>query len=377
MVGTYSLHTALALDGLATLRRASMNIIDRYLWKSVLVGLAMAWFALTLLVVFFDFIGESGDLNENYNSLQAFIFLLYSIPSRLYELFPTSMLIGTLLGLGTLAANSEFIAMRAAGISVGNIIFSVLKVGVILVGLVFLMGEYVVPKADLAGRNFKSSLSNKNIVMTQGASLWIKDQNRIIHIGQVWSEDKLTDVTIYTLKSDYSGLESQTHVETITSSDQGWEMSATTEQTFSKAGVDTQFLEKKVDANLLNPKFISIASVQPEQLSISELSELIEYQQSNNLNTDKLKLAYWKRFSAPFSALVMLFLAMPFLFGSQRGGGAGQRVFIGIIAGIAFFLINKVLNQLGSVYGVTPLLSAFSPALIFLGISIITLQRIR
>ncbi|WP_158278886.1 LPS export ABC transporter permease LptG [Leucothrix arctica] len=354
-----------------------MNIIDRYLWKSVLVGLAMAWFALTLLVVFFDFIGESGDLNENYNSLQAFIFLLYSIPSRLYELFPTSMLIGTLLGLGTLAANSEFIAMRAAGISVGNIIFSVLKVGVILVGLVFLMGEYVVPKADLAGRNFKSSLSNKNIVMTQGASLWIKDQNRIIHIGQVWSEDKLTDVTIYTLKSDYSGLESQTHVETITSSDQGWEMSATTEQTFSKAGVDTQFLEKKVDANLLNPKFISIASVQPEQLSISELSELIEYQQSNNLNTDKLKLAYWKRFSAPFSALVMLFLAMPFLFGSQRGGGAGQRVFIGIIAGIAFFLINKVLNQLGSVYGVTPLLSAFSPALIFLGISIITLQRIR
>ena len=354
-----------------------MNIIDRYLWKSVLVGLAMAWFALTLLVVFFDFISESGDLNENYSGLQAFIYLAYSIPSRLYELFPTSMLIGTLLGLGTLAANSEFIAMRAAGISVGNIIFSVLKVGVILVGLVFLMGEYVVPKADLAGRNFKSSLSNKNVVMTRGASLWIKDQSRIIHIGQVWSEDKLTDVTIYTLKKDYSGLESQTHVETITSSPDGWEMFATTEQTFSETGVDTQFTEKKIKADLLNPKFISIASVQADQLSISELSELINYQQSNNLNTDKLKLAYWKRFSAPFSALVMLFLAMPFLFGSQRGGGAGQRVFIGIIAGIAFFLINKVLNQLGAVYGVSPLLSAFSPALIFLGISTITLQRIR
>ena len=354
-----------------------MNILDRYLWKSVLIGLAMAWFALTLLVVFFDFIAESGDLNDNYNSLQAFIYLLYSIPSRLYELFPTAMLIGTLLGLGTLAANSEFIAMRAAGISVGNIILSVLKVGIILVGIVFLLGEYVVPQADLAGRNFKSSLSNKNVVMTRGASLWIKDQNRIIHIGQVWSEDKLTDVTIYTLKPNYSGLESQTHIETITNSKQGWEMLATTEQTFSKTGVNSVFFDKKVEPNLLNPKFISIASVKPEQLSISELSELIEYQQSNNLNTDKLKLAYWKRFSAPFSALVMLFLAMPFLFGSQRGGGAGQRVFIGIIAGIAFFLINKVLNQLGAVYGISPLLSAFSPALIFLGISTLTLQRIR
>ena len=354
-----------------------MNILDRYLWKSVVAGLIMAWFALTLLVVFFDFISESGDLNESYSSMQAFIYLLYSVPSRLYELFPTAMLIGTLLGLGNLAANSEFIAMRAAGISVGNIIFSVLKIGIVFVAAVFLMGEYIVPQADLAGRNFKSSLSNKNVVMTRGASLWIKDQQRIIHIGQVWSEEKLTDVTIYTLKDDYSGLESQTHIETITSHPQGWETLGTTEQTFSSDGVNKQFFEQRIAPDLLNPKFISIASVQPEQLSITELSDLIKYQQSNNLNTDKLKLAYWKRFSAPFSALVMLFLAMPFLFGSQRGGGAGQRVFIGIIAGIAFFLINKVLNQLGAVYGISPLLSAFSPALIFLGISIIVLQRLR
>jgi lipopolysaccharide export system permease protein len=154
-------------------------------------------------------------------------------------------------------------------------------------------------------------------------------------------------------------------------------MTSTTEKTFSSQGVKTETFDKRVKTDLLDPKFISIASVKPEQLSISELSDLIDYQQSNNLNTDKLKLAYWKRFSAPFSALVMLFLAMPFLFGSQRGGGAGQRVFIGIIAGIAFFLINKVLNQLGAVYGLSPLLSAFSPALIFLGISTLTLQRIR
>jgi lipopolysaccharide export system permease protein len=73
----------------------------------------------------------------------------------------------------------------------------------------------------------------------------------------------------------------------------------------------------------------------------------------------------------------MLILAMPFLFGSQRGGGAGQRVFIGIIAGIAFFLINKVLNELGSVYGLSPVLSAFTPALVFLGVSVVALRRIR
>ena len=354
-----------------------MNILDRYLWKSTLSGLLMAWFALTILIIFFDFINESGDVNENYSSLQALIYLSYSIPSRLYELFPTAMLLGTLLGLGNLAANSEFIAMRAAGISIGNIIFSVLKLGFFLALGIFFFGEYVVPKSDLAGRNYKSSLSNKNVVMVSGASLWVKDKNRIIHIGQVWSEDKLTDVNIYTIKENYSGLESQTHIETINKVAEGWELTSLTKSIFNKDNISITHTDKQVDPDFINSDFVGIASVNPEQLSIAELSNLIQYQHSNNLNADRFELAYWKRFSAPVSVIVMLVLSMPFLFGSQRGGGAGQRVFIGIIAGIAFFLLNKVLNQLGIVYGATPILSAFAPAIVFMGISIFSLKRIR
>ena len=354
-----------------------MNILDRYLWKSVFSGLVMAWFALTTLVIFFDFISETGNLSESYTGLQAFVYLLYSIPSRLYELFPTAMLIGTLLGLGTLAANSEFIAMRAAGISIVNIITSVLKLGFVLVIGVFLLGELVVPKTDLAGRNFKSSLNNKNSVMVSGASLWVKDKQRIFHIGKVWSEGKLSDVTIYNIDENYKGMVSMTQIKEVTSSATGWVMESITEQTFKDDGVDIQTIERKVDPNLLNAKLISIASVDPEQLSIAELANIIDHQKANKVNAEKFELAYWKRFSAPFAALVMLFLAMPFLFGSQRGGGAGQRVFIGIIAGIAFFLINKVLNQVGSVYGLPPFVSAFFPALIFLGLSIFGLQRIK
>ena len=353
-----------------------MNILDRYLWKSVFTGLIIAWFALTILVIFFDFISETGDINENYSTLQAFVYLLYSIPNRLYELFPTAMLIGTLLGLGNLAANSEFIAMRAAGISIVNIIYSVLRLGLVLVAGVFLLGEFVVPKTDLAGKNFKSSLNNKNIVMVSGASLWVKDKSRIFHIGQVWSEDKLTDVTVYSIEQGYTGLNTLTHVQSVTKSGDSWLLETIVEQRFSDDGVQSMQLNNKVDPDFLDAKLLSIASVDPEQLSIAELAELVEHQKANKLSTEKFELAYWKRFSAPFAALVMLFLAMPFLFGSQRGGSAGQRIFIGIISGIAFFLINKVLNQAGSVYGFPPFWSAFSPSILFLLISYYGLRRL-
>ncbi|MCK5855397.1 MAG: LptF/LptG family permease, partial [Sulfurovaceae bacterium] len=107
------------------------------------------------------------------------------------------------------------------------------------------------------------------------------------------------------------------------------------------------------------------------------LRKVIKHQKENALKSDKFELAYWKRFSVPLSTLVMLILAMPFLFGSQRGGGTGQRVFIGIIVGITFFLLNRVLNELGIVYGIMPIISAFLPLFIFLLISLLVLRRIR
>ena len=73
----------------------------------------------------------------------------------------------------------------------------------------------------------------------------------------------------------------------------------------------------------------------------------------------------------------MLILAMPFLFGSNRGGGAGQRVFIGIIVGIVFHLANRSVNELGIVYGFSPIVSAFMPSLIFFGVGVLALRRVR
>ena len=352
-----------------------MKILDRYLWKAVLFGLITAWFSLTTLVMLFNFINETGALDNTYGSLQALIYTLFTIPSQLYELFPTSMLIGSLLGLGNLAAHSEFTAMRAAGFSIFNIIFSVFKLGLILVVAMFLLGEFIVPKADLAGKNFKATFSEKNIVMLKGSSIWLKEKTRILRIGQAMSESSLTNITIFELKDSNKGLNSITDVKVATMTTSGWLMEAITEYRFTDDGVTKSFLNNRIETDLIDAKLLSIASIDPKQLSINELSDLVSHQKNNGLSSEKFELAFWKRFSAPFASLVMLFLAMPFLFGSQRGGGAGQRVFIGIIAGVTFFLLNKIIYQMGSVYGLSPFLSAFLPAILFLSLSVYGLAR--
>jgi len=353
------------------------KIIDRYLWSATLQGLLIAWMALVVLDVFFAFINESGKTNALYTNFQALIYLVYTLPGRFYEFFPTATLIGTLLGLGNLSANSEFTAMRAAGISIRQIVISVLKLGLMLAVVIFFAGEYLVPPSDLHARNFKAHLKNKNIVLVGGAGLWVKEKNSILHIGKVITRDRLTDISLYTFKKDHSGLKSIMTSTDAIAAKKGWNLKNVEISTFEERRVKKERKVEVYKAGFLNSQILDVATVDPSQLSSKALSKIIDHQKINDLKSDRYELIYWKRYSVPLSALVMLVLAMPFLFGSSRGGGAGQRVFIGIVVGIVFFLANRSVNELGIVYGFSPLLSAFIPSLIFLVVGIFALSRIR
>ncbi|MCF6190400.1 MAG: LPS export ABC transporter permease LptG [Cocleimonas sp.] len=354
-----------------------MKIIDRYIWISTLQGLLMAWLALVILDVFFAFINEVGKTNELYSTAQAIVYLVYTLPARFYEFFPTAILIGTLLGLGNLAANSEFTAMRAAGLSIRRIIFSVLKLGLLLAIGIFVVGEWLVPAADLHARNFKAHLKNKNIVLVGGAGLWIKESKRIIHIGSVISRKQISDISIYTFNDDHTGLKSLTTSSDATATDEGWILKNRVKNIFSKTSIHKTKENSVLKKDFVSTDILNVATVSPNQLSSSALNKIIKHQKENKLKTGKYELIYWKRYSVPLSALVMLILAMPFLFGSARGGGAGQRVFIGIVVGIAFFLTNRMINELGVVNGFSPFLSAFLPSLLFFGAGLLALSKIR
>lgn len=356
-----------------------MNILDRYLWKNVLMGIAIAWFALLLLDLFFAFISELDSVSSHasYSTADAMIYLAYTIPRRLYEFFPTSILIGALLGLGGLAGNSEFTAMRAAGISIMQIAYAVLKLGLVMAIIIFSMGEWVVPNTDRYAKNFKANQQNKKITYTSNAGVWMKEKNEIIYIGRIISENHLNDIRIYRLGAKKETLGDISFIDTAKYNGAGWDLQSITTHRFEQKKVITTRNERGFLKELINQKIIDVTATTPELLSAIELSTIIRHQQENGLNTNKYKLAFWKHFTTPLSALVMLILALPFLFGSQRSGSTGQRVFIGLVVGIGFFLINRALNELGSVYEFTPFISAFMPLGIFLIIGLLGIKRIR
>jgi len=122
---------------------------------------------------------------------------------------------------------------------------------------------------------------------------------------------------------------------------------------------------------LVSADVLKSLSISPESLSAQNLYDQVRYlNDENQLDSKRIELAFWTKVTSPLATLVMLMLSMPFVFASQRAGGAGQKIFIGIMLGIAYVLVNKLLTQLGLANGLSPLISSLLPLAVFLLIAI-------
>lgn len=355
-----------------------MNLLERYIWKNVLFSILVTWLSLTMLDSFFSFLGELGDVSPEtrYGNLQALYYTLLEVPRRLYDYFPTATLIGSLLGLGNLAANSELTAMRAAGISIRRIVMMTLKLGLALVVMVFVLGEWIAPRTELAANSFKVQMQQKQLAVG-GRGVWIKDGDRIVNIGKMWSEKKLEDIAIYRIDPAAGRIDSITHAASAERHEDGWLLRDYQRQRIHDDGVEQEHKAEVFESHLIPEQVLTIAAVKPNQLAAAELRDFIRHQRENDLSSARFEQAFWQHFTTPLSTLVMLIIAAPFVFGFQRNAGAGQRIFIGILIGIVFFLLNRILGNVGIVYGIPPLLSATLPLLLFLAGGLWMLRRVR
>jgi len=99
---------------------------------------------------------------------------------------------------------------------------------------------------------------------------------------------------------------------------------------------DVSHRVNETSRELVSSDVLKSISISPESLSAIDLREQIRYLKDNQLDSRRIELAFWVKIASPLSTLVMLMLSLPFVFASQRSGGAGQKIFIGIILGILY-----------------------------------------
>lgn len=354
-----------------------MKTLDRYIGRTVVLNTLLVLFVVTALLSVFSLIRQLDDVGRgNYDLITAIYYVVLNTPTSVYRMFAFCVLIGCLLGMGAMAGHSELIVMRAAGISVKRIVLSTLKSGFLLMVLVALMGEFVVPPAERYAQSLRLEALSQKVSVNSRHGLWARDDKRFINVRTVMPDLRLRDITVYHYK-ETGRIDYAVHIDMAKqNSDGSWLMDNVVYSRFAYQAVTREEVGQEVWPELINPELLRSLSVDPETLSTRELIDHIEYLDGNQLDSERYKLAFWIKIATPISSLVMLVLSMPFVFGSLRSTGSGGRIFMGILLGLGFVLVNELITRLGLVYGMPAVLSAFLPVTGFGVLAFIGLRRV-
>ncbi len=352
-----------------------INILERYLLTQIVGGVILALLVLAGLDAFISFLNELDEVGRgDYGFAQAGAYILYSLPMRIYEYAPTAVLIGSLLSLGGMAANNEITAIRAAGLSIWGFAVAILKIGVVFVLIILFVGEFLAPFGVHKGQQLKSQMVSGNAAITHAGGIWVRHQDMFVKSNVVLNDQTIIDLDIFRFKG--LDLTEVVHAGTAERVEQGWKLKNIQRLIIEENKIQRTHVEQEVWPELMADNLFDVLSIEPGEMRARDLFSYIQYLGDNDLDSSQYKLAFWNRFIMPLSSLVMLMLALPFVFKSQRSGGAGQRLFVGVLLGIGYFLASRLLNQLGIVYGLPAFMAAVAPPVLFLGLAYWLVKRI-
>ncbi len=353
-----------------------MKILDRHIRQTLLGSIFIVLVVLIGLFAFFEFVDELSELGQgSYRLFDAIKFVLLKIPSLTYTLFPLAGLIGSLVGLGTLMSQNEIVIMRNAGISFQRIVLSVMKAGAVIIIIAMILGEFIVPVTEQYANYIRSVAINDQISLKTRNGLWIREGKSYLNVRTILSGNIIKDIYIYNFDED-NRLITSSHAETAVYQNDKWQLKNVTQTHISESLVTR---DTEVDANwnsLLRPELISLVSIKPENLSVFDLINYTSYLKENNRNSQTYRQAFWSKIIYPLSTGVMIFLAIPIVLGASQSQNIGQRIFIGVVIGLVFHIINQGMGNVGIVYKLPPLLAVATPAFITLFIGFFLMRRL-
>ena len=359
-----------------------MTLITKYLVSDLLRKVFVITFGFTVLFSFFSFIAELENLNSYEIKLEnIFYSQILNAPSIIYDVIPIATLIGSLWCFASLAANSEFVVFFGSGFSTRHFIKVIIIGGIPLVMLTIFLSEIVMPASihKLNQVKYGGGLNQKIELQT---GYWIRDildyeriendaNERIINIGRIDFDGKLSSVLIYEFDKQNKLIRKITAKNGLFLKDKiadkgnllySWIL---TKPTILDMSEPTSITEKQFDNIILSTNIsestFNALTIKPEKMSARELKSYVAYLEDSNQDANSYKILFWKRIVYPLLIWIMLLIATPAAFIQTRGGNIGIKIFVGVLFGIFFHLLNGLVSHLGVLNTWPPSVIAFFP----------------
>src|SRR3984885_10577286 len=329
-----------------------VRLFTRYIWREVLSH-ALLGGALFTFILFMKYLGPLMEMAaRNTASLGAVakIFLLM-LPHPLTLPIPMAVLVGVLLGLSRLAADSEISAMRAVGIGVWFFVRVVSVIAIVGWGISLADSLYIAPKATAALLKIESSLKDQQASFEVEPRVFYEDfKNYVLYVQDVragtgasrWQRIFLADLSDpvapkVTTAEDAVVADSGAHT-IIMRLRNGTEHDLVSDNGSPQYQVST-FVESELPLTIGTQEDAHIGR---NDTPILAMSNRVLYEHTKGPGGRGYLIELHKRFAYPAACLVLMLIGIPLGISSRRGGKSA-----GFVLTIALVFIYYFLSLIG------------------------------
>ena len=361
-----------------------LKTIQRMIYTEVLAKVSFATMGFVGLFFFFDLADELKWIGkgpgQGYAFEHAAAYALLLVPSHVYELLPITVLIGTIFVMAKFAQTSEFTILRTSGMGPQLALRNLLILGMAFVVLTFVIGDYVAPPSSRVGQLLRTQ--HLGVAYTQGVTgAWLKETqakgHSVVNVGSITPQSEMGQVRIFEfddtgrlnrmLRADKAVFETDANA---------WTLQKVSADYFNSAQSGMQALRREQLPSLrwtseMTEEMVSVALLKPERMATLDLFRYIQHLSLNNQSSQRYEIEFWKKLFYPLSCLVMVMLALPFAYLHLRSTPITSVVFLGILIGISFFLMNNVFGHIGNLNAWPAWLAAATPGILYMLISML------
>jgi lipopolysaccharide export system permease protein len=253
-----------------------------------------------------------------------------------------------------------------------------LLAALLLIGIEVALGEFLAPPLQEAAKEHKAFSKFTNIRFGNSGGAWVRDGNLILNVERQSGERQFGGMQVFELSPDHKLLSIGHAARATEGASRQWRLSEYAVSKFSDDDTvtGTPSGERTLTSNV-TAGFLGLAIDTPAQLTSRSLWRLIQYLKANELDAREYVFAFWSRIARTVAIAFAVLLAIPFVLGSLRSAGAGTRTMIGFMLGIAFFLLQRLIESGTIVFSLNPIVLAWVPTALLAMVSLTLLARAR
>ena len=350
------------------------SILGRSLSKQIILNFLMVLLPIMGIIMMFDSvealrrISGRADVGMSYVVQYAFT----RLPQTIEKVLPFVMMVAGMITFWRLSKNSEYVVIRASGVSVWGFLLPVfLTVFVIGVFNVTLVNPFSAKMYEMHETiKYRFVTQNPKAMLFSSKGLWIREAAQDGHILVIQAKSlrqeskgvlSMKDVGILEMDANSKIMK---HIEGLVGELEGKVFKLRGVNIF-EGGKETKSLPTYSYQTTITPQRIKENFVDPDAISFWNLPDTIKFYESSGFSAIRHQMRYISLLALPFLLVAMTLIAALFaLKPSVRQGGVMMMIVFGVTTGFVVYFGSQVVYAFG-INGYIPVwLAVWAPTLI-------------